>query len=85
VREGETDRSDGPVPSNRPVSSILDQLCGFDGSERDLKVSKLLDLEIVIAGGKLSTEDGIETDRSPGDDILPFGVRELRTVWFVNE
>jgi hypothetical protein len=34
---------------------------------------------------QLSTEDGVEIDSSSCDDILPFGVWKLGTIWFVNE
>lgn len=33
----------------------------------------------------MSSEDGIEIDRSPRDDILPFGVWEFWAIGFINE
>ena len=85
VWKGEDSGSDRPVPCNSPVSAILDHLCGFDRSERDFDISKLLDFGIVVGGGELTTEDRIEVDGSPCDDILPLRIWKLWTVWFINE
>ena len=85
MREGEHDFSDSSIPGNRPVSSVFDRLGRFSRSKRDFEISEFLDLEIVVCGGELSTEYGIEADCSSCDDILPFRVRELWTVGLVNE
>ena len=83
--EGEDSRSNSLIPGNDPVASVPDQLGGLDCSKGDLKVTELLDFRIVMGGGELSTEDGIEVDSSSSDDVLPFRIWKLWTVWFVNK
>ena len=51
VGECEDGRSNGPIPRNRPISPILNDFRGLDGSERDFEVSKFLDFGIVMGGG----------------------------------
>ena len=83
--EGIDSRSNSPIPGNGPVSAVFDQLGGFDRSEGDLKLTELLDLRIVMGGGELSTEDCVEIDSSPCDDVLPLRVWELWTIRFIDE
>ena len=85
VREGEDSRSNSPIPGDGPVSAVFDQLGGFDHSEGDFKVTKLLDLWIVMGGGELATEDCIKIDSSSCNDVLPLRIRELGTVGFINK
>lgn len=85
VGESEEYRSNCSVPSNGPVSAIFDCLGGLDSSERDLDLSELLDLGVVVGSGELSTEDSLEVDSSPCDNVLPLRVWKFGTVWFVNE
>ena len=48
VRKGKESSSDCPIPHNRPVSAILDNLGWFNCSEGNLKVSEFLDLGIIV-------------------------------------
>ena len=56
VWEGKYNGSNSSVPGNGPVSSVLDSFSWFDGSKRYLKLSELLDLEVVICCGELPAE-----------------------------
>ena len=83
--ESEYGCSDCPIPGDSPVPSVLDQFCRFDRSKSDLEIPDLLNLGIIVCGGELPAEDCVKIDSPAGDDVLPFGVRKFRTVWFVNE
>ena len=85
MREGEHGCSDSSIPGDGPISSVLDQFRGFDCSESDLEIPKFFDFGIIMGCGELSTEYCVKVDGSASDNVLPFGVRKFRTVWFVNE
>src|ERR1700678_401273 len=85
MRESKRGGSDGSVLCNGPLPSILDNLSGLNRSKREFKVSELLDLELIICRRELSTEDGVQTDGFPSDNILPLRVWEFRTTGGVGE
>ena len=71
VGESEDGSSDCPVPYDQPIPSVSEDLCWFNCSESDLKVTEFLDFRIVMCRGELTAEDCIKTDCSSGDNILP--------------
>ena len=85
VREGEGDCSDSSVPSDRPVSSVLDGLHGLNRSKSDFEVAEFLCFEVVIGGRELPSEYCIQVDCLSRDDILPFRVWKLGAIGLVNE
>jgi hypothetical protein len=64
VGEGEDSRSNSLIPGNDPVASVPDQLGGLNCSKGDLKVTELFDFRIIMGGGELPTENGVEVDSS---------------------
>ena len=69
--EREYSGSDGPIPGNGPIPSILDQFGGFNRSKRDFEFSKLFDLGVIVRCGELSAEDSVEVDCSTSNNVLP--------------
>jgi hypothetical protein len=85
MRESKCGGSDSPILGNTPVSSVSDDFGRFNRSERELKVSKSFDLEVIIRCGKLSTEDGIEVNCFSNDNLFSFRIGELWTGGRVRE
>jgi hypothetical protein len=69
------------VPCDIPISTIFDGLGGLNRAKRDLELSQFLSPDIVVERGVLPAEYGIEVDRSPCDNIFPFGVGEFGAIW----
>jgi hypothetical protein len=62
VREGIGGCSDSTIPGNGPFPSITDAFGRFNRSKREFEVPQLFDLDVIVGGGELTTEDGIEID-----------------------
>src|ERR1700678_2731868 len=58
------------VPGNAPISSVSDSFGRLNRSKRELEVPKSLDFEVVVCRRELSTEDGVEVDGFPGNNIF---------------
>ena len=85
MQEGEDGGPDCSIPGDRPVSSTLNNFCGFDCSERNLDVTKFLNFRIIVGGRELSAEHCIKVDCPSCDDILPLGVGKFWAIGFINE
>jgi hypothetical protein len=80
MREGVRCGSNGSVPSDRPVSTVRDCFSGLNRSERDFDVSNGFGSNVVIGRRELSTEDIVQVDRSPQDDVFPLGIGKFGTI-----
>jgi hypothetical protein len=85
IWEGIGDSCRGETPSDSPVSDRKNRLLVGCSPIADFDFSNSLDLSVIIGGGKVASEDGIEINCTTGKDILPFSIRELREIGRVDE
>jgi hypothetical protein len=85
IWEGIGDGCRGEPPGNSPVSDRRNRPFRGSGPIADFDISNSLDSSVIIGGGKITSEDGVEIDCSSGKDILPFSIREFWAIGRVDE
>ena len=78
VGENEFGGSKGDSPCDDPVSMSFDRFGQFIGPKLEFEFTEVLNGFTVGCSGGHSGEDGIQVDRFPSQDIVPFHVGKFR-------